>query len=333
MKIKKDDYIVVRPPKGRNFLVKVSSASDSVVSGIVERDCHIQERRTLIDVPVKDVVLNLGSEPAPGTVYGINLNHLYRGRKSHEAFGMINFFYRPKKEVTKELMKGFDKVERILNKNGLVKLIADNIVWEIEAYAKEKYAGMYYRAKDEKSFARIKFKPEILPATQHPYVILHELGHHFHIHYLMKNHKLDAQWIKLYNTSIKVMNINKSVSQQLLDSLLEGDDRPSDLRGQLDEESTLAYKWILRVIQATHSLSVRELDRLFEADMKDEISNVWPLYNIRKKDLAPVVSEYATKNYRELVAESFSMHLIGKELPKNVIKLLEKSISYVKTQF
>lgn len=40
----------------------------------------------------------------------------------------------------------------------------------------------------------------------------------------------------------------------------------------------------------------------------------------------------ATKNVRELIAESFAYHVIGKKLPKDVVKLVERSIAYAKNR-
>jgi hypothetical protein len=64
--------------------------------------------------------------------------------------------------------------------------------------------------------------------------------------------------------------------------------------------------------------------------LKDDIRGLWPLRNIPRKELAPIVSEYATKNHKELFAESFAYLLTGKKLPEPIVRLLEKSISHAK---
>lgn len=38
----------------------------------------------------------------------------------------------------------------------------------------------------------------------------------------------------------------------------------------------------------------------------------------------------ATKNFRELFAECFAFHLVGKKLPDPIVRLMEKTISYAK---
>ena len=229
-------------------------------------------------------------------------------------------------------MKGFDVSHKILSKHGLQKICEDNIVWEIEPYNKEKYAGFYVPSKKESDVPRICFKPEIVPPSQYPYVILHELAHHIHYAYLTRNPHLEARWIALFNTSIRVVNISKETSQELLNILLDGDVSPSKLKSELDDDLKLAYTWVLRTMQQNHSISVRELSILLEAGQKDEIKNIWPRHTIKKRDLEPVITEYACKNFRETIAEAISLHLTGTKLPKNVVKLVERTISYVKTQ-
>ena len=117
----------------------------------------------------------------------------------------------------------------------------------------------------------------------------------------------------------------------MLDGLLSQQDNPSDFKSTLAEEEALAYKWILRTIQSVHGLSVKELDFLFEAGMLDDIKKLWPVRTIPRKELEPIVSEYATKNYKELFAETFAFYFTKKKLPEPLKRLLEKSMSYAKS--
>jgi hypothetical protein len=146
----------------------------------------------------------------------------------------------------------------------------------------------------------------------------------------MTGTKLNAAWVRCFNTSIKVQTIRKDVSQNLIDKLLGGEERPSDFKTGLDEEQRNAYNWILRTIKTEHAVSVRELDILFEAGYKNDIKALWPVRTIHNKELKPTVSEYATTNYHELIAEAVSMHLCRRKLPSDVTKLVEKSLSYAK---
>lgn len=328
MKISKHEYVLCREDK-KDYLVRALEDSTGDFSAYLEHNCWLPNQRTTLTVPAKQIVLNLGPNPSPGKIYGLDVTNLYRGRKEHDDFGTINWFYKPQdKEVGKELDKAMTKVAKKLAKHKL-EFLLEEIVWEVLRFHKEKYAGMYIRSKAEKVNPRIQIRPEIMPASEYPYVLYHELGHHLHREFVTSK-KLNALWLKVFSTSIKVKTIKKETSLELLTKLLDQEDLPSDFKGQLDEEDALSFKWIIRTIGSHNQLSIKELDTLWEADMKDEIKKVWPSRTISHKELAPVLTEYATKSYYELFAESFAYYMCGKDMPEALNRLIEKSISYAK---
>lgn len=329
MKITKGEYFVGKREKGRDYLAKALSDSDGkTVEAVLEDKCWIQGHRHTFTAEKTDIVVNLGKDPQAGKVYGADVTNLYKGRKDHDDFGAVNFFYKPEKDVVADLWQAMTKVAKKMRKHDLGFLL-DDIVWEIQRFNGERYAGMYIKSRKENVPDRIHLRPESNPATEYPYILHHELGHHLHLTFL-KSKKLNAQWLKLFNTSIKVASVKKDMSKNLLDMLMDQEDLPSDFKSGLDEEQALAFKWIIRTIGSVNALTIKDLDTLFEAGMKDEIEKIWPVRNIPRKELAPVISDYATKNVKELIAESYSFYMIGKKLPDVVVKLVERSISYAK---
>jgi len=327
MKVQKGDYFIAQEGK-KEFLARALDTSSGDVEAVLEDKVHIPGMRVTLTVPVSALILNLGQTPHRGKVYGIDLHNLFYVKKIHPSFGTINFFYKPKKDVVKDLWAAMDKVVTTLKKLGLTFLL-DDIVWEVMPPNGDKYAGMFLRSKNPKIMDRIQIRPEIMPATEYVYVLLHELGHCLHSNYATGK-KLNAQWIRLFNTSIRVATVKKEVSATLLDGLMAQEDVPSDFKGLLGEDEALAFKWIIHNISAVHAVTIKELDTLFEADMKDDIRRMWPLRTLPRKELAPIISEYSTKNYRELLAECFAYMLTGKKLPEPVVKLMERTISYSK---
>jgi hypothetical protein len=161
------------------------------------------------------------------------------------------------------------------------------------------------------------------------YVILHEFAHHVHSQFLTSA-KANAAWLKLFNTSIKVQTFKKEDVKALITSLLEGEEMPSDFKTSLDEQQRLCFNWAVRTIKQDSCVSVKELDTLFEAQEKGEIGKLWPSRTLHKKDLAPVISEYATVSYSETFAEAFAFYYCGKKLPAAVSSLVEKSVRLAK---
>jgi hypothetical protein len=329
IKVSKGDYFIAKREGGKDYLAKALSDNDAKsVESVLEKNCHIQGQRHTMTVELSDIILNLGPKPHAGKVYGQDVVALHRKRADHDVFGDIHFFYAPEKTVLVDLKDSMNKVAAKFKKTGLNFLFKD-VVYEVMPYNGEKYAGQYMKGKNEKIPDRIQIRPEIMPASEYAYVWYHEFGHRMHLRFCPSK-KLNATWLKLYSTSIKVESVRKDKSQQLLDMLMDGEEAPSNFKSGLDEEDALAFKWIVRTIQQVNGLSIKDLDTLFEAEMKEEIRKVWPVRNIPRKELAPIVSEYATVNVKELFAECFAFYMVGKKLPEPIVKLLEKSIAYAK---
>ncbi len=331
--VDKGDYVVARTEKYRKpFVMRVSTSDKKTIEGVMAKDAHIQELRKLVEIKHEEVIAVCGPNPPPGKAWGADMTNLYRGRKTHDKWGDLNWFYQPSKEVSRELMGGFDKAYRLLKKVGLGALAGeDGVVWEVLPYTKEKYSGMYIHSGREGVPCRYQIRPEIMPATEYPEIIAHEVGHRVHLEYL-KSKKLNSEWIQMYRRSLSVVTVSKSTCEQLLEALMTGEDPPSAFKGQLEEDLVLPYKLILKYVSQIHGLSVREMDVLWDAGDKAVITDLWPTKSLSQKDLKPLVTEYATKNVRELIAESFAHHVVGKKLPKDVTKLIERTIAYAKAK-
>ena len=332
--MEKKNYIVGKMRNAesfRYFYGKVESITRGVAYGIIEKDSHVKGLVQGFEIPVKDIVVQLGENPQPGKVYGQEVGHRFVGRKIHDFFGPVAFFYRPDKKISLKLWEAFDTAAKVIQKAGLPQ--PEHTIWEVVApEPKTKWAGYFkFAPKAEKTLHRFSIKPEAVPTTVGDlvYVIIHEYAHYLHALHVT-GHKINAKWIRLFNTSVKVQKIDRSTIERLCRNMLSGEDPPSAFRGQLEEEDMLAFNWIIRSIKADQAISIKELDVLFDVGYKDEINALWPKVDLNKKDLRPVVSEYATVNYKELFAESFAFYFGKRKLPENVVKLVEASISYAK---
>jgi hypothetical protein len=327
-------YVVARIPTETGPKLtfgKVVANAASTFDIRVERNCHI--KATTETVARSNLVLDLGPTPMPGKVYGFDTTSLFYRGMDHYYFGPIQWMYKPKKAVGEALVKALDRAATILTKRGF-KDAPGNTLWEVHPKeAAGKWAGWYKMSKNpERAPDLLAIKPESLLAQDSLlYVILHEYAHLIHLRGAT-GVKLNARWIRLFNTSIRQTTITKEKSAALYERLIGGQEKPSELKGQLEEDDKLAYTWILRVIKADHSISVSELDCLFEAEEFDELKSIWPKRTLNKRELAPIVSEYATTNVKELIAESIAFHLMGKKLPQGIANLVEKTLSVAKDQ-
>jgi hypothetical protein len=334
MKFEKDDYVIAVPDGAKAkkpFFFRISSINKGVATGTLEKDSHIPQRRQTVEVPVANIIAVLPEEPYRGRSYGCDTSLVYRGRKTHDKFGALHFFYKPAPEVGERIVKAFDKSYKILKAQRLEFLVnPETTVWEITPPNGEKYTGMFKSSRDvEKNPHRGIIRPELEDPVNWPYTILHELSHHLHRAYLTGS-KLEGAWVKLYNKSILVQSIKKEDSQRILDDMLAQETLPSDFKGQLDEDDALIFKAIIKAIRTQHKISLKELDLLFEADFRDDIRTVWPTRGLSNTNFEPLVSEYGLTKVSELMAEAISYHLCGKVLPKEVVALVEKTLSYAR---
>lgn len=329
--MERGDLVIARQERF-TFLAQVQEVTKGTIHGFLAKDYHIPSRRLAVELVPNDVVVNLGKSPRPGSVYGVEVSHLV-GTKHHPDFGQIAFLYRIKKESGHALMRAFDIAAKTLKKHKLG-FASRAGVWEVlSPDLGGKYAGKYKRSKfPDKNPHRFQIRPEKMVVEDYPYVVYHELGHHLRFEYVTDAAVL-ARWVVVFNTSIKLAKVTKDVSRNLLSRLIRGTTLPSQLAGELEsDEDALAYRQIIRVIKSDHAVGVRELDSLFESSNFKEIELLWPLRTLHKKELAPILSEYATTNVEELIAESIAFYLSGKKLPKSLHNLTEKTLDYVRMQ-
>lgn len=327
----KGDYVIYSPMPKKFALLKVSGVHNGVISGVLEKGAHIEEQRTVLDIAPKEVILNLGPKPYPGKVYGIDLAKRYRGKKEMDEVGDVHFFYSISKEAFKSLNRAFRITRKRLTKLGLEQLLIDPMVWEVEKAEGQKYSGMYTAARKE-GRPVISIRPELMTPDQYPYVISHELGHHLDFAYLVNQENLQARWMELYNTSVKVVNTSRKELKELYSLYVDTGDSPKAFMASLQEEDKLKFRKVLKIIRSHKRFSINDLQLLYEQGKSDVIEQLWPAHDIPDREPDPLVTEYATKNVGELFAEAFAFYVTGVKLPKSVTRLMEKSIAYAKTQ-
>lgn len=335
---KENDVLVIQDEKrDKKHLVRLrgtADGDDSELYGVIEKDRHIKSTR--ITFKPEQVILNLGSSPQAGMVYGLDAGRIYLGRKAHDSFGELHFFMKPSKSQWAEFDKAMGYVTRKLEKNNLTCLLNNGTLHEFH-HKKGKYAGVFHRSDDPNQLPhRIEYYLDWateVTASSFAYVILHELGHYLHMVGLKEYPKLNRSWIRLYNQTIRPRQLELSVVRKYRKELAKQSEPPSLwAKSQEDDEAKADLKVIFRWIQQMRRLSLKELDLLWgeEGDGRDEVLALLPDSELHSKDIQPSVSEYATKNFKELFAEAFSYYLLKNELkqnlPKEVTTLLEKSI-------
>lgn len=341
MNLESGDYVIFtegQNEKGKHkyHLMKVTGVDGKKVRGILEKNSHLKNLRQTAETSKKDIVLNLGPNPRPGNVYGQDVAKLFRSRATHDDFGTIYFFYDIEDKAKVQLMAAFSKVHKFLSQQKLDFLVdPSTTIWEVHAFNGEKYAGTYKQSRDtEKHPSVAMIRPDSVPSHDLlDYVLKHELAHHVDFHYLHRTpdaRKLRARWVSKFKESIAPETVTREECKRLRDALFDQEDPPSAFAGQLEEDDARKFKLIIGWYSQVYSLTRKELDILWDGDYRDDIKDIWPS-RVSKKGVAPVISEYSTKNPAEFFAECLSFYWTKKKLPKDITKLVEKTLSFVKS--
>jgi hypothetical protein len=289
------------------------------------------EERT-IEITTRDILVRLGKSPKPGKVYGVDVANVYRKSISHEFWGLIHFFVKPDDEVKKRLKVGLDYCGNKLDKMGF-REYTTKFQTEIKA-KKGKYAGMYQHRPDDKSI--VWYAPEMSEDQKTMnYIIFHEFGHVLRFNGL-RGVKIRAKWQRLFQQSVAPVVVSRKYLDGLKAHIKDSAEAEASLGSiikefQKDEEETASYlKALGRWFRQIHHISPRELQVLWEANDIATIESLWPTSSIDTSKMAPILTEYATKNVEECFAEAFAHYMMGNKIPAHIEKLLEKSLSVIK---
>lgn len=266
----------------------------------------------------EQVVANLGTSPATGSVYGQNLELYFKSMET--PFGVAHFFRKSSKADKETLEEFFNKAHKALSKKGLLGFLP--LTLELRP-VKGKFAGHYTKKKaDIPDILCLRLSPEV--DTKH--IFFHEYAHGIWWH--LFTDKIRAKWIREYHRQVVVKKLTVKDSKALLTGLLdEYNQTLYDFKGQLEEDNQFMLKQIVLYIKKVHALSSNDIDTLILAG--DEIKEFWPTTEMEISEVKSDISEYAGKDPCEYWAECFAFHMCGIAIPDRCKKLLEKSLETV----
>lgn len=300
------------------------------------KDEHIKS--TTVEIPLANIVCNFGVDPAiKNRVFGYDFSSRYVGSKEHSKFGDVHFFYEPDPEAGKKLWKAFDVVYGCLKDRGLQTMTELPIVYE--AVSRKTYLGMFKMPGDvDKAPARCiinsgHYEEISLPLLTH--CIAHELaGHGVDHFYLYSNPQLRAKWYDLYVQTALCGVPNREELNDLRKIVL-ANKTMKDVSKELadDPDRTALLRNVVSFLRKVRGVDSFTMNLIMTADLelkRDRLREIWPSVPdfVSHKKLAPIVSEYATKETGELVAESLAMALLGTKLDKRAEKLAEQSFEF-----
>lgn len=334
-RLRADDIVGYRPAHDGDRIPKAILARVLSVDGnsTVLRHCNEEHHSTVTaEVKVNQILFNLGKTPSNLTLLGVDTNALYQETVDVPTFGPIHWLTKPSSEdLPKKVHSAAKRTASWLKENGLRGILDLNIVVEVRP-KHGKYAGCYRYSKD------LNDKPGIV--TLFPdnregasidsldYVFAHELGHLIDLQLLRNYPKHRAAWVSLYEETVTPKVPDAEWLDWVFDKLAASADFGTWRKACAEEEEGAAtFKLVLAYWKRTSRLSSYDIDALLQAEEHAAIAKRKPKHSqLADAKLAPLVSEYACKNVKELFAESFAFYVCDKKLPSKVTALIERAL-------
>lgn len=318
--------------KRKFFLARAKKPTDSGLVVTLERNCHFDPKTVEIDK--SQIVVNLGQEPSSGVVYGLDVSNLYKETLDVDIPGSkgvvapLHLFQKFPSRLISSATKGLANAGKRMQEHGLG-FVLGTLPLHLELLQKtSKYAGMF---RGGKTYSKVQLYINEEHDKFNEYVFLHELAHAVDFYLLRGASELQAEWVRMYMRSIKPLTMPLKEVRSLFGALRTSGNL-TDWKASLQEEDKRKPGLILQAIKQAHGVSAGDIKTLLHANDLDTLKGLWPSEDLRSTDLAPIVTEYATVSVKELIAESFAIHITGGKLPKAVTSLVEKSIQYAMGQ-
>ena len=316
--MKVGDYVIFHNEaidKKHNLLGKVEKLNPL----LVKMQPDVFGNQSTAEISRKEILCSVGTKPTSGHVYGVDLSNIYRTSVPLDKFGILHYYCAPEKSVRKAIKSAFAIAAKQLEKQKLYTVFDKQVNYSIRSM---RNAGMFYDGDEEKGIPyRIELDPTRTVLEDLPHCILHEIGH-FYFNQLDDDWQF--KWVNLYANYVKVERFTSKDMKALRDNFVHSGLSFVEFRKELDEPEQSYFKLVQRHLQKCFKINPKQLQGLYEENPEVVLSK-FPTSSL-KVDYETLVSEYATKNYNELFAESFAFYLEGKSLPKVISKLIVNTI-------
>lgn len=330
------NYVVVVRSSGKKAakpkVIQILDRQGKVCQGIVQSSVmHLTPE--FVQANIDDVVLDLGDNPYPGTVYGVDLRSRYIGtRNVHKSFPPFHVFTVPSEENRDSLKVALADVSSVMAKIGLKDMLYADTCFEIRPKM-GRYSGRFMLSSNLGTLPdRIELTiddntKKLDKSSGYRYVMLHELGHKLHLRYLHPRlkPKLNSEWLALYRSSISQNTITEEYLSGVLSMLLELRNLSIFVRS-LSPSERKKFQHVIDTIRLSHKLKPDALDIMVEDGSEKALRSVWPTEKMMRARPVPILTQYATENFKELFAEAFAYFMLGRFLIPEVQQLMETSV-------
>lgn len=316
--------------KAKEHVVRVTKVLEDSVLGYLVQRAHLERKQVEIDA--RHVRINLGPNPPGIRVGSVNLSEVFFHTTEHPYWGTFHWSFEPEEDALKRVHQSFSAVRNWLKENGLGAFNQLPLAFEIY-HKSTKHVGHY---RHPGAFPKHPGVIRLCPLTKSQesivghtaYIVGHEIAHAIDYILLHNRPKLQSRWLDLFYETLGPDPVEKDMLEHLL-GILKGVNSVKEFRAAVapEEDQKHSADSVLEYLSRAYHLKTFDIDCMMIAGDLDRIDKYWPTgESCFLKNLRPVVSEYATENPRELIAEAFAFYMCGAKLPKAVRELVEVSI-------
>jgi hypothetical protein len=140
--------------------------------------------------------------------------------------------------------------------------------------------------------------------------------------------KQRAEWIKMHTSFANFVEHDKKAIEQLGFRFSKSRLLIEDFEAIIEDDAeALLFGECIANICSTYRIKRQDINDLIEAQEFRTVREMWPKVPLDYTDFENSITEYASKNHKELMAEAFRIYHTKTELPKVVKELMEKHLA------
>lgn len=265
----------------------------------------------------KHVLAWFHKKPRFGKVFNTSTRILYKKEKE-KGIGLV-FYSRDTGETEDKIIK---RIFRWVREELPSELFVDILPCAVNILPNDsKTEGMWktggYKPNE---CGMISFMPKIIEYNSGKHIFAHELAHPI---WDRLDSEQKAKWIRAYQASFTISKASEEQIESMRKDLVEAGSCKELARG-LDKEADeyVLWKSILTYLSKVRRLNPEYINVLMGAG--NDLTGVWPTSAIDLSKVYPILTEYSVKNPCEFFCEAFALYYTGKEIPKNLRKMIKR---------
>ena len=324
----KDNYVILDINGKKKLAIAFTKGKALLEDGIENEDTA-----ETVSFEAGQVLACLGPNPEPGSsVMGVSINP-YEGSLKVKGFGKINYYRKMKKRELRYLKEVIEDCHAVLKKNKATDFLP---LASMQVFTKFGKSEIGYKSK-----AATKNNPDaptdtfiIMPETLTEKTYLANLIYLLCSKAIWKHQIPDdikARWVTLFSKRTEIHTVDQNLLDTMFTNLTDFlEEHPNaqvkDFANEyLEDEDKAILTNIFDTVKRIHKLKTDELITVYRQKGKKSMVKFWPTSADFSEQIADI-DEDSAKSVDNFFVSAFTYHLSGKSIPKDVAKLIQRTL-------